>query len=157
MRCEDYGRLIVRHPGARISSDEEQHLQRHLNECGECREALAAQRQVSDILARRSTAMVSPDFANRVMADLPVNPAWLELLNWQRWTFRLAPVAATLVLVAVLGFGETEATRPLEFSDLVVDWVADDGTGPETPGLDLLWQETDVVETWLEVALTTSP
>ena len=157
MRCEDYERLIVRHPGARISSDEEQHLQRHLNECGECREALAAQRQVSDILARRSTAMVSPDFANRVMADLPVNPAWLELLNWQRWTFRLAPVAATLVLVAVLGFGETEATRPLEFSDLVVDWVANDGAGPETPGLDLLWQETDVVETWLEVALTTSP
>ena len=157
MHCEDCERLIVRHPEARVSSDEEQYLRRHLSECEGCREALAAQRQVSDTLAGRSTAMVSADFAERVMTNLTTNPAWLELLNWQRWTFRLAPVAATLVLVAVLGFGETEAAQPLEFSDLVVDWIADDGTDLGTPGLDVLWQETAVVETLVEVALNASP
>ena len=67
MHCGDSERLIVRHSEAPVSSDEEQRLRQHLSECEGCREALARQRQVSDILAGRPTAMVSADFAKEMI------------------------------------------------------------------------------------------
>ena len=83
-------------------------------------------------------------------------PGWLDALNWRVWTFRLAPVAAALMVVAAMGFGPTEAAEPLEFSDLVAEWVVDeDAEG--LPAFSLLWQDDVTDDTLLEAVLTANP
>ena len=52
---------------------------------------------------------------------------WINVLNWRIWTFRLAPVAAVLLTIAVFGIGrsdEVERRTDTDFSDLVTAWVA---------------------------------
>ena len=81
---------------------------------------------------------------------------WLDVLNWRAWTFRLVPVAAALTLVAALGFGPTEAEEPLEFVDLVAEWVVEPDA--ETlPPFALFWEGEVAEETLLEAVLTASP
>ena len=89
------------------------------------------------------------------MAELDPAPGWLEMLNWRVWTYRLAPVAAALVLVAALGFGPTVAAEPLEFTDLVEDWVADEDSGV-LPSISVLWLEEAGDDILLEAVLTST-
>ena len=59
-------------------------------------------------------------------------------------------------VVAALGFGRTEVAAPLEFSDLVAEWVAEEDA--ETlPAFSLLWQEEVTDDTLLEAVLTADP
>ena len=156
MRCDDVGPLLLRRLDGRLEADEGERLERHLVQCEACRETVDAQRHVAAMLSSRPMAAVPLGFAGRVMANLEPVPGWLDALNWRVWTFRLAPVAAALMVVAVLGFGPTEAAEPLEFSDLVTEWVVEEHA-EGLPAFSLFWQEEVTDETLLEAVLTADP
>lgn len=156
MHCDEAGLLLLRRLEGRLEAGEEQPLERHLEQCETCRETLETQRRVAAVLSSRPVAEAPPGFAGRVMAELEPVPGWLDALNWRVWTFRLAPVAAALMVVAVLGFGPTEAAEPMEFSDLVAEWVVEEA-GEGLPAFSLLWQEGVSGDTLLEAVLTADP
>ena len=156
MRCDEVEPLLFRRVAGRLEGDEGRRLERHLGQCEACRETIEAQRSVSAVLSARPVAEAPLGFVSRVMTHLVAAPGWLDVLNWRVWTFRLAPVAAVLVVVAALGFGPTEAAAPLEFSDLVAAWVAEEDA--ETlSAFSLLWQEEVTDDTLLEAVLTADP
>ena len=155
MRCDEAGPLLLRRLDGRLEADEGRRLERHLAGCEACRDTLDSQRRVAQILSARPVAETPLGFAGRVMANLDPSPGWLDALNWRVWTFRLAPVAAALMVVAALGFGPTEAAEPLEFSDLVADWVGDEDGGT-LPAFSVFWQDGVADETLLEALLTAS-
>ena len=156
MQCGDVERLVLRRLEGRLAADEGRRLERHLQQCETCRETLEAHRRVAAVLSSRPMAEVPQGFADRVMANIEPAPGWLDALNWRLWTFRLAPVAAALMAVAVLGFGPTVAAAPLEFSDLVAEWVVEEGA-EGLPAFSLLWQEEVTDDTLLEAVLTADP
>lgn len=153
MSCDDVGPLLLRRLEGRLEGDDRHRLASHLEHCAECREELQAQEAVAATLSSRPLAEVSPGFASRVMAAVEPAPAWLDMLNWRAWTFRLAPVAAALVLVASLGYGPTEAAEPMEFADLVAEWVVEDND-ETSPAFALFWEDDVDDETLLEAVLT---
>ena len=156
MSCDDAGPLLLRRLEGRLEGDDWHRLESHLQECAVCREALEGQQAVAAVLASRPPSGASAAFVSRVMAAVEPERSWIDVLNWRTWTFRLAPVAAALALVAALGFGPTEAAEPLEFSDLVAEWVVEDDA--ETlPPFALFWDDAVAEETLLEAVLTTSP
>ena len=156
MQCGDVEHLLLRRLEGRLAADEGQRLERHLQQCETCRETLEEHRRVAAVLSSRPMAEVPQGFADRVMANIEPVPGWLDVLNWRLWTFRLAPVAAALMAVAVLGFGPTVAAAPLEFSDLVAEWVVEENA-EGLPAFSLLWQEEVTDDTLLEAVLTADP
>ncbi|MDP6582303.1 MAG: zf-HC2 domain-containing protein, partial [Vicinamibacterales bacterium] len=150
------GPLLLRRLEGRLEFGEGQRLERHLEQCESCRQSLEGQRFVASVLSARPVAEAPPDFSRRVMASLEPDTSWLDVLNWRVWTFRLAPVAVALMLVAALGFGTTEAAEPLEFSELVAEWVVED-EAEGLPAFSLLWQEEVTDDTLLEAVLTADP
>ncbi len=159
MHCDEAGPLLLRRLEGRLEADEGQRLERHLKQCEACRETLGAQRRVAAMLSSRPVAEAPLGFSGRVMANLEPAPSWagwpgvLDALNWRVWTFRLAPVAGALMVVAALGFGPTEAAEPMEFSDLVAEWIVEeDAQG--LPAFSLLWQAEVTGDILLEAVLT---
>jgi anti-sigma factor RsiW len=154
MRCDDAERAVMRRAAGRLDPAGVQRLEAHLDGCPACREAAGSQQEVAAILSARPDAAPPLGFATRVMAHLDSPPTWLDVINWRRWTVRLAPVAAVLLVVAAVGFGPADAVEPIEFSDLVTDWVEADGT---PPGFSLVWQDDVADDTLLEAVLTANP
>ena len=98
-----------------LSESERAALGAHLDGCDACREALADQRLVAGVLRTRSPLQPSAAFASRLAARLDEASGWLGMLDWRTWTFRLAPVALAIFLVAVFSSPastiETSAAR----------------------------------------------
>ena len=90
------------------------------------------------------------------MARLDRPPTWLEVIDWRRWTVRLAPVAAAIAVVAAVELGPAEAVEPIEFSDLVTDWVGADDAAT-LPSFSVLWQDEVTDDTLFEAVLTAGP
>lgn len=184
MTCQQAEPLLARAADGTLDAERSTVLDRHLEGCADCRDALGAQRATRKWLAARPAAPVPPGFATRVMANLPdtsrrtwerpagrepvVAPAgWLEALNWRAWTLRLAPVAGALFVGAAIGLGpstEVAETGVSDYSDVVTAWVAEGSDGEvEDPAvadtLAQLWQEaaetTD--DLLLDVLLATDP
>ena len=98
--------LLVRAADGALTAPEQRELDRHLEACAGCREALDAQRLVARLLNGRTHAGAAEGLSARVAARLDADGAGvLELANWRAWTVGLTPVAAALVLVAFLGVG----------------------------------------------------
>ena len=156
MRCDDVERAVIARAAGRLDPAGAERLEAHLDGCAACREAAGGQDDVAALLSARPDASPPLGFATRVMARLDVPPTWLDVINWRRWTVRLAPVAAALLVAAGVGLRPAAAVEPIEFSDLVTDWVeVDDAAGP--PALSLLWQEEVSDDTLLEAVLTSGP
>jgi anti-sigma factor RsiW len=153
MHCDEIGTLLLRRLEGRLEPGEEQGLERHLGQCETCRETLEVQRRVAAVLAMRPVVEVPMGFARRVKVNLEPVPGWLDVLNLRVWTFRLAPVAAALLVVGAMGFGPTEAAEPLEFLDLVAEWVVDEDV-EGLPAFSVFWQEEVTDDTLLEAVLT---
>ena len=156
MRCDDVELAVLARAAGRLDPAGVERLEAHLDGCPACREAVAGQEDVAAVLSARPVAELPLGFATRVMAHLDGPPTWLDVINWRRWTVRLAPMAAALLVVAAVGLGPPEAVEPVEFSDLVTDWVgAGDAAGP--PPFSLLWQDEVTEDTLLEAVLTANP
>ncbi len=184
MTCQQAEPLLARAADGTLDAERGTVLDRHLDGCADCRDALGAQRAVRERLAARPAAPVPLGFATRVMATLPdtsrrawerparrepaAAPAgWLDALNWRAWTLRLAPVAGALFVGAVIGLGpstEVAEAGVSDYSDVVTAWVAEgtDGEAEDPAAADTLaqlWQEaagtTD--DLLLDVLLATDP
>ena len=153
MRCDDVERAVIARAAGRLDPAGLRRLEAHLAGCAACREAAGDQDDVAAVLSARPDASPPLAFATRVMAHLDAPPTWLDVINWRRWTVRLAPVAAALLVAAGVGLRPAEAVEPIEFSDLVTGWVeVDDSAG--SPALRLLWQEEVTDDALLEAVLT---
>ena len=156
MRCDDVEHAVARRASGRLDPAGAQRLQAHLDGCPSCRAAVAGQEAVVAVLSARPAAAAPMGFAARVMARLDRPPTWLDVIDWRRWTVRLAPVAAAFAVAAAVGLGPAEAVEPIEFSDLVTDWVgADDASA--LPAVSLLWQDEVTDDTLIEAVLTAAP
>ena len=166
MTCRQAEPLLARAADGTLDADRSAALALHLADCADCREALDAQRGMRVLLVERPAAPVPVGFATRVMANLPdadpepfARPArrepataagWLDAVNWQAWTLRLAPVAGALFVGAAIGLGpstEVAEAGVSDYADVVTEWMAEetaDGEVPETTAADAmarLWQD----------------
>jgi anti-sigma factor RsiW len=112
MTCSDAGPLLAAAADGLLDADRRARLDLHLAGCDGCRAALDDQRQVAEILASAVAEEVSPVFLDRVNSRIDQADDWLEVLDYRRWTLRLAPIAATLALVALLGIGIRASSTP---------------------------------------------
>ena len=156
MRCDDAERAVIARAAGRLDPAGARRLEAHLDGCPACRGAAADQDDVAAVLSARPDAAPPLGFATRVMARLDAPPTWLDVIDWRRWTVRLAPAAAALLVVAAVGLRPAEAVEPIEFSDLVTGWVGADDAA-ESPALSLLWQEEVNDDILLEAVLTSGP
>lgn len=160
MTCRQAEPLLARAADGTLGADRRAALDRHLDACAGCRSALAAQRAVRVLLAARPEAPAPAGFAARVLARLPEtnrpaerNPAaaagWLDAVNWQAWTLRLAPVAGALFAAAAIGLGPSADAAATDASDpdgVAAAWMAEE-TPDEAAGaaaadaLARLWQD----------------
>ena len=155
MRCDDVERALMRRASGRLDATGRQRLAAHLDDCPDCRATAADQEDVAAVLSARPAAAPPLAFAARVMARLDRPPTWLEVIDWRRWTVRLAPVAAAFALIAAVGLGPAEAVEPIEFSDLVTDWVGADDAA--LASFSVLWQDEVTDDTLFEAVLTAGP
>lgn len=133
LTCADATRLIARRAdGDRLNGDEAARLDGHLTGCAGCRDLLAGQRDVADLLRGRPADRVSPRFHARLAARLDAGAGLLGLADWRVWTLRLAPAAAALVLAALYTAGGA-ATSALTLEE----WAAINAGGGSGPAL--LW------------------
>ena len=137
MTCPDAEPLLAAAADGALDEARQARLDAHLATCASCRAALDDQRQIAAILATAVQTEVSPAFVARVNERIDSDD-WLQLVDFRAWTLRLAPVAATLALVALLGIGAgasssssssaatTAATTASTFSpSSAADWERD--------------------------------
>ena len=132
----------------------------HLGRCAGCRQALAEQRAARLALAARADAPVPAGFAARVLAGVHAAPLWMDLLRWRTWTYRLAPVAAALLLMAGLALRSAAVPAPLEAGGVaqVVDvWTYGAPDSRELPAYALLGQDGVSGDLLLDALLSTAP
>jgi anti-sigma factor RsiW len=96
--CQEYVTLIVRAVDDQLSAAERARLDAHLAICTACRGGLADQLAVRTMLASRPPLRASAAFRTRVMSAIEGRVPWFEALDFRRWSWGLAPVAAALLL-----------------------------------------------------------
>jgi predicted anti-sigma-YlaC factor YlaD len=101
-------------------------LAAHLQTCDRCRAALEDQRQVRAMLAARPALTASPAMRVRIRVAVERERGLIGGIDFRRWTWRLVPIAAAILLLTVFGVpqptGET-TTEISESSDLPVSAV----------------------------------
>jgi anti-sigma factor RsiW len=102
--CESAETLILQEVDGLLADQEAAALESHAAGCDACRTRRQASLDVARALALRVDAPVPSGFAARVAARAfpEVSPGWLDGINWRRWTEWMLPVAATLLVVAVV-------------------------------------------------------
>ena len=127
MTCEQTESLLARAGDGTLDRTRQEQLDTHLATCPTCRDTLECQTEMWELLSRRPSAPVPLGFSTRVMASLESGESsWMDALDWRAWTFRLTPVAATLLITAFLGLGRGSNPEPvgaIDFSSLIVPWV----------------------------------
>jgi anti-sigma factor RsiW len=142
--CDDMIPALVRAGDGswgELSAQEQAALTAHLATCAACAESLADQQAMRQALVTLADTPQSTYVGTRVMAELrAARPAatWLDSLDWQRWTWRLVPVAAALAIV-VGSVAQTTATEAVVAVDATTGLPASSTlvTG-EVGGTDLL-------------------
>ncbi len=141
MNCDVATRLLLDRLAGRLDDRSRAVLDEHLEQCADCREAAAAQTEVSTVLAARPDADVSPSFAARFAGRLQEESGWFGLADWRWLSVRLAPVAAILLLAAglVIERQKTEPPPQPSLSALVDTWASGSETS-DVPVTSVLWQ-----------------
>lgn len=103
--------LLVRAADGDLDVHERTHLDHHLATCPSCRAALETQRLGHTVLARAFEAGAPPGFATRVLAHVNSSDSWFDRLDFRRWTWRVGPVTAALLLAAWMVTGETTSAE----------------------------------------------
>ncbi len=122
---------------------------------GEHDEPDDTQAAVTAVLRSRPASTVPAGFAARVAVRLEAERGWIGLADWRMWTFRLAPLATALVVVAVL-FGGSASESSFTLASVVETWAAGDRTDGR-PATSLFWQADVPGESLLLTVLTSGP
>jgi len=111
LTCETAESLIAREVDGLLRDDESVALDAHAESCGACRGLRRANLDVARALALRIDAPVPGGFAARVAARVHPGESlgWMDAINWRRWTEWMLPVAAALLMVAIVA-GNRSAT-----------------------------------------------
>lgn len=112
--CEGYVGLLVRAADGSLGHEDRARLDTHLLTCDSCRAALETQRTAHLALADAFDVDAPLGFSTRVLANLEPEPSWFDRLDFRRWTWRVSPVAAALMIAAwmVAASSQTTAASP---------------------------------------------
>jgi hypothetical protein len=153
--CDLVLELLAREAAGRADAGARAAIEAHVRACDACREAREAQGAVAALLAAVPEAPLPAGFAARLSARLDDQVGWIDLFDWRRWTLRLAPLAAALLIAALMG--EPVNTAPQESDTLaqaVETWASGSVNGASVSATLI---ETDVSsEALLETALVGS-
>jgi anti-sigma factor RsiW len=163
MTCDEATRLTAAAGGRELSPANRRLVDAHLAECGACRAEIAGQEEVAALLRSRPPLDVSPAFTRRVLDRVAAVPAWADVIDFRKWTWRLSPVAAALLLAALLLPSNRAATTSVEARPsnepaigIMESWVTP--TNASTlPATALLWQPNVSNDALLVTVLTASP
>lgn len=100
--CPEYVGLVVRAADDGLDEVDRTKLDAHLIGCRTCQDALDAQRSVHHLVADAYVVEPPLGFSTRVLAHVDVTTRWFDRLDFRRWTLRVGPVAAGLLLAAGL-------------------------------------------------------
>jgi predicted anti-sigma-YlaC factor YlaD len=158
--CERAGPLVARQADGALAPEERRALEAHLAVCPGCRDAIETQRLVRSVLAERPLLEPSPALSARIAADIAAEFSWLGVADWRRWTLRLAPLAAGLI-IAALAWSQGSATPSApagapNLTPIVETWLM----GDRTEGLPAtaVFLESDVSpETLILTVLQSAP
>ncbi|MBI2834891.1 MAG: zf-HC2 domain-containing protein [Acidobacteria bacterium] len=155
LTCDRSASLISRHIDGRLTDEERRRLDGHLEHCGGCRDDLIEQHLVADVLRARQAISPPAGFAERLGARLDLESSIFGVADWRRWTWRLAPVAAALFLVAAVTAGQRDETTAGETTGALSTWPA--SVARNTPGgASVMWSENVSGDTLLSSVLTGS-
>lgn len=140
--CAAFTSLLVRVADGTASAQELSRLDAHIATCASCAAALDDQRGVHAWLRSQPVTGASWGFDTRVMASIRAeaesrSSSWLDSLDFRRWTWRLVPVAAALVLAAASVTGPDAAIQ-VETAPTVDSTTATDAW----PVSSALWSDT---------------
>jgi len=123
--CPDYLALVARSADGSIAPAESERLDEHLRSCDACRAALDAQRDVRAWLVARPALAASPDLFVKVRDALEREARGPLGVDYRRWAWRLAPIAAAVVIAAAWDVSTTAntASTASAYSDVPVTSV----------------------------------
>ncbi len=118
-RCDLFEGLLARAADDALDPSDQARLHAHLAACPSCADALAAQREMREALHVLAGAPTITRAGDRAVATLRADARradrtrqWIEVLDWRRWTWRLAPVAAALAVAVATVSRPAAATLP---------------------------------------------
>jgi hypothetical protein len=119
LTCETAEALIAREVDGLLEDDEAVALGAHAESCGACLGLRRASLDVARALALRIDAPVPAGFAARVTTRVFPDESigWIDAINWRRWTEGMLPVAAALLMVAIVA-GNRSATMTTEDTEV---------------------------------------
>jgi hypothetical protein len=157
MTCDDARRMIARRADESGDVGSDAALDAHVSSCAGCHAALQEQREVVAVLRSRPLVPVSATFSQRLAARLDEASGWFGIADWRIWTFRVAPIAAALALVALLTSSATQTqTSPSSThasSTVTIDEWARSGLDASRVS-SMLWQKEVTTESLLESMVT---
>ena len=134
--CSRFESLLVRAADLSLDAPGRAELDRHLSDCPVCRMALDDQRAAIAMLRARPPLQAHPSFSAAVMARLESEASWLDILDFRRWTWRLAPAAGALLAATWLLLAGTSA------GPQTAQTAAETPFAPELPVSAALWQDS---------------
>jgi hypothetical protein len=104
LTCERAETLIAREVDGVLAAEDAVALDAHATSCDECRGLRRASLDVARALALRTDAPVPAGFAARVTDRVFPGESigLIDAINWRRWTEWMLPVAAALLMVAIV-------------------------------------------------------
>ncbi|MEZ5319052.1 MAG: hypothetical protein R2752_16745 [Vicinamibacterales bacterium] len=117
--CPELTSMLLRAADGLLDEEETADLEVHLRDCRGCRSALAEQKAARRDLQARPVIAASPAFRVRVADAIAAEERSLaNVLDFRRWTWRLAPVAAVLLTAIALGVPTASDTASADASDV---------------------------------------
>jgi anti-sigma factor RsiW len=157
MDCEDAGPMIAAAIDDALEPSRRALLDAHIRICPACRRAFVDQRAVRAMLSSEPLVDAPADFLDRVNARIDETAGWFGLTDFRQWTLRIAPAAAALALIGVLGLGPSRwltSTTPESVRQSAAQSVA--APVNFTPASDADWQRDVTPDALLDAALHAS-
>ena len=163
MTCTEATRLILSRVDGRVDTDERNRLDDHLRQCDGCRAEADGQAAVASVLASRPALGVSAGFTYRVVGRIQPAVGLLDIADWRKWTWRLSPIAAALLLASLLvparqsvTPASAQAAGDVNLTSVMETWAAG-GTSTSLPVTALFWQQNVSNDSLLTAVLAASP
>ncbi len=103
MKCKTAETLISRALDGLLTGNEEEALQRHLEECAACQKRKEEYSVMIDTLRDQAFPEVKPYFWERLQSRLKEQRKYDAWTVWKRWSLRAVPLSIVAVIILALG------------------------------------------------------